>query len=309
MPMHFMSFPQRTAAATAHLCGMAVCMLSLLVVDSSSAEKHTRAKPWLVKAVTFTGNPTIASSVLLSGIATKPSRLFHKVKFSKLVLASDCSRVVEMYHDSGFLDIVITADDVVKDKSSRKVAITIDVQEGPRTFIDSLAIHGGSILGEEGIAPFVWTKLHGPYSVSRLANDIQCVRDSSAARGYPFSRVESVAKVDTVSHRATVTIVVDQGPLAVAGSLAVSGEKKLHTVIIERGLSIHTGDTLTSGHIQSAVNQMYETGMFKGVDIAIPIADSLRLRQMKSPLLFLQQKNLLHHNLFQRDTCTLLVQP
>jgi outer membrane protein insertion porin family len=251
---------------------------------AKDAEKSGKMRPWLVKAVYFTGNTSIPSSNLQSGMDTKPSRLFHAVKFSPSFLNADIEAIADMYRDKGFLDVHVTAGDIIKDPLSRRVTVNIIISEGPQTHIDSMAIKGGAALGEAEIKSFIQAKPLAPYSTVRLFYDQQTIRDSMAARGYPLCAVDRIDSVDSIAHRASVAFLIDQGPLVKVGPIAVAGAKKLRQVIVKRGLTFHQGDTLTTRQIQRSVKQLYETGMYKYVQITAPVTDSAQQRRMPSPL-------------------------
>jgi outer membrane protein insertion porin family len=256
----------------------------MIVSCPSAAERHGRMRPWLVKAVHFTGNTSISSKDLLSRMDTKPSRLFHRVKFSQSLLNADVDAITYLYHDRGFLDVQAKAGDVVRDQTRRRVTVNIVIGEGPQTRIDSVTITGNTIFGEKEIKRFIQIKRLAPYSTVKLAYDQQTIRDSLAGRGYPLSTVARADTVDSLAHTASVAFLIDQGPLVTAGPLVVEGAKRLRQLIIKKGLTFRPGDTMTTRQVQLSVRQLYETGMYKYVQISMPMADSVEQRKMAGPI-------------------------
>jgi outer membrane protein insertion porin family len=251
---------------------------------ASASENQGKIRPWLVKAVYFYGNTSLSASELLGEMDTKPSRLFHKIKFSLSILTTDIETIASLYRDRGFLGIQVKADDIIKDPSSRRVTVNIVISEGPQTCIEKVAIQGGIVFGEAGTKRFIQAKPLAPYSMVKLTFDQQTICDSMAARGYPLCAVERLDSVDSTKHTASIVFIIDQGPLSVAGPLTINGAKRLRRIIIKRGLTFHQGDTLTAGRIQLSMRQLYETGMFKYVRIETPIADSAQKRLMTGPI-------------------------
>ena len=70
-----------TRTGRRYLSAVLTWLMILVVGCASTAGNHDRRKPWLVKAVDFTGNASISSSDLLDGMDTRPSRLFRRIKF------------------------------------------------------------------------------------------------------------------------------------------------------------------------------------------------------------------------------------
>jgi outer membrane protein insertion porin family len=267
-----------------HLSAVLLWLMIVVAGCASTAGKRGRMQPWLVKAVNFTGNTSTSSSDLLSIMDTKPSRLFHRIKFSPSILNADVDAVAYLYRDKGFLDIQVKAGTIIRDTSSRRVTVAIVISEGPQTRIDSVAIKGRTVFGEAEIKRFIKTKPLAPYSAAMLSYDQQTIRDSMAAQGYPLCAIDRIDSLDTIVHTASVAFLIDQGPQVVAGPLSVKGAKRLHEVIIKRGLTFRQGDTLTTRQILLSVRRLYETGMFKYVQITTPMADSAQQRRMAGPL-------------------------
>jgi outer membrane protein insertion porin family len=251
---------------------------------ASAVENRGSQRPWIVKEVHFTGNTSISSSDLLGGMDTRPSRLFGKVKFSRPLLNADIDAIEYLYRDRGFLGIQVRAGELMRDPSSRRMTVNIKISEGPQTLIDSVRIEGSSIFRESEIKRLIQARALMPYSILKLSVDQQRILDGMAARGYPLSSIERSDRVDSVTHKATVIFLIDQGPLAMAGALKVNGAKRLRPVIVKRGMTFRQGDTLTTGHIQRSERQMLETGMFKYVQITASIADSTRLHRSSGPV-------------------------
>jgi outer membrane protein insertion porin family len=263
-------------------------LMFLVILDASAsafgAQKRARMGPWLVKAVQFTGNASISSSELLSGMDTRPSHLFHKIKFSQSALNADIEAIAFLYRDRGFLNIQVNKGELIRDPSSRRVTVNIVIGEGSQTCIDSVTIKGRTVSAEADIKRLIQARPLAPYSTLRLSYDQQSIRDGMAARGYPLCSVGRTDRLDTIAHKASVAFLVDQGPLALAGPPVVNGSRRLNQVIVKRGMTFHRGDTLTTRQIQLSVRQLLETGMFKYVQIATPVADSSRQRRMAGPV-------------------------
>ena len=263
----------------------AVFMLLIVIVNCISAtEKRSRARPWIVHDVYFTGNNSIPSSYLIDRMDTRKSRLFRKVKFSPSLLAADIDAIAYLYRERGFIDIQVKTGDIVKDNVQRRVTVNIIISEGPQTLIDSVTIKGCAVPGEAQIKRFIKAKPLVPYSALMLLNDQQAIRDSMTDLGYLLCSVGRTDNMDSVAHRVSVVFLVDQGPLAKAGSQKISGAKRLRQVIVKRGLTFSRGDTLTTKQIRLSVRQLYETGMLKYVNIATVIADSAKQRRMAGPI-------------------------
>jgi len=261
-----------------------ICLMLLIVSCASVSKSRGKMQPWVVTAVSFSGNTSISSFDILDVMETKPGNFFKTNKYSQSNVNADSSGIVNLYRNKGFVNIKVQSLTVVKDPLSRHVTVGIIICEGAQTRIGTVSIKGNSVLSEAEIKHIIHLKLLSLYSTDILAGKQQIIRDSLAGHGYSMCVVDRKDNIDTVAHLAAVIFTVNQGPLVKAGPVMVNGAKKLRDVITKRGLTFKTGDTLTSTQIRLSMRQMYESGMFKYVQITTPVADSAKIRQLPGPV-------------------------
>lgn len=100
-----------------------------------------------IASVKFSGNESIKTSALKNAIKTKTTKwFFWPAYYVEEVPAEDTARLVDIYHDRGFLDYDIKAK---KDFSDGKVDITFEINEGPSYTVGKINFTGATHFNHE----------------------------------------------------------------------------------------------------------------------------------------------------------------
>jgi len=100
-----------------------------------------------ISSVKFSGNESMKTPALRNAIKTKTTKwFFWPVYYVEEVPAEDTARLVDIYHDRGFLDYDIKAK---KDFTDGKVDITFEINEGPSYTVGKINFTGATHFDHE----------------------------------------------------------------------------------------------------------------------------------------------------------------
>jgi outer membrane protein insertion porin family len=100
-----------------------------------------------IASVNFSGNDSMKTSALKNAIKTKTTKwFFWPAYYVEEVPAEDTARLVDIYHDRGFLDYDIKAK---KDFTNGKVDITFEINEGPSYTVGKINFTGATHFNNE----------------------------------------------------------------------------------------------------------------------------------------------------------------
>ncbi|MCP4613081.1 MAG: BamA/TamA family outer membrane protein [Planctomycetes bacterium] len=100
-----------------------------------------------IASVKFSGNDSIKTSALKNTIKTKTTKwFFWPAYYIEEVPAEDTARLVDIYHDRGFLDYDIKAK---KEFTNGKVDITFEINEGPSYSVGKINFTGATHFNNE----------------------------------------------------------------------------------------------------------------------------------------------------------------
>ncbi len=249
-----------------------------------------------VRALDFKGNRDFRASDLALRIVTSPSEFLRRslrILGAKRCLDSDelrldVGRLRVFYRRHGYfnakVDTLVTP---VRDGyGGVRVAFLID--EGAPVLVDTLRISGLTGI----IAPIADTTSLSlrsgiVFDVSRLQAAIDSVKARLRNNGYPRGDVAASFSVDSMRQRANVNLDVLPGTRASIAAIRVTDEplpgapRKLSDQTILQLLGVHPGDLYRERELIDAQRTLYQTDLFRHVEIKIandsttPRVDSL----------------------------------
>jgi outer membrane protein assembly factor BamA len=241
-----------------------------------------------VRALEFRGNTLFRASDLALRVSTTPSELVRRiirVGGSKHCLDSDelrldVARLRVFYRRHGYFSTRVDTAVVPVLDGYGGVRVTFQLREGEPVRVDTLRLTG---LGEvSGIADT------GSLGLSRgMIFDVTLIQtaiDSIKARlrnsGFPRGDVNAGYRVDTLSRLAVVNLDILPGVLAHIGSIRVSDDplagtpRRLGDATIRGLLVVHEGDLYRERDVIEAQRTLYQTDLFRHVEVALAVDSS-----------------------------------
>jgi outer membrane protein assembly factor BamA len=246
-----------------------------------------------VRALDFHGNSVFRASDLALRVVTTSSDLLRRnlrVVGIKRCLDSDelrldVGRLRIFYRRHGFYDTKV--DTVVTPllDGYGGVRVAFNIREGRPVLVDTLRISGldgvteaivdtGSLGLHRGIA----------FDVTRIQAAIDSTKTRLRNNGYPRADVAASYSVfDTAGHRATVNLDVVPGAVAHIGTIRVTDDplpgapRRIGDRTIRRLLGVRAGDLYREREIIDAQRTLYQSDLFRHVEVALA-ADSSQTR-------------------------------
>src|SRR5579871_5061551 len=122
----------------------AVCFALLLPVILSGCAARQDVTGPVVKSLRFRGNSAVSSRDLSRALATQSTGWWPFAKkhvFDPIIWAEDLKRVVRVYESRGYHDATVVSEHVDSTKAG-EVRLEVEVREGQRTHVASLAVTG-----------------------------------------------------------------------------------------------------------------------------------------------------------------------
>src|SRR6266849_9984692 len=180
-----------------------------------------------VRDVLFSGNKKQDASTLLEKIDLKLGTVYNPVEVNR---AAD--KLKEIYEQEGYFEVGITPE--VEKLADGDVTVTFKIAEGRRITIEQIAIEGTQGLTPKQVRGAMETQerefyvLRGTVQRQRLDDDVDRIIQLYNDHGYVQARVEkSEIDVDRENARATIRIVVVEGPQFKVGGVDVTGNSPL----------------------------------------------------------------------------------
>lgn len=247
------------------------CFLWILFGFCTTAT--ARPKEWKLRKVTIQGNQTFKRGELKTLIELKKFWIFSSKKYSDAKLRSDISSLTRFYRSQGFFAADIQSS-VTADSLRRNVSIDINIEEGVRTNISSIHLLQNRSVLDSSILEKLKSKPNSPLILPLLDKDAEYLRVQLTNKGFLKASVKPDLTVDSVKQNASVTFVVQVGPMICVDTILLSGNNHVHSKVLRRELAFSKGDTLTSKKIRTSEQQLYKTNLFNFAQIEPTLGDA-----------------------------------
>jgi outer membrane protein insertion porin family len=206
-----------------------------------------------VRDVLFSGNKKQDASTLLEKIDLKLGTVYNPVEVNR---AAD--KLKEFYEQEGYYEVGITPE--VEKLADGDVTVTFKIAEGRRITIEQIVIEGTQGLTPKQVRGAMETQerefyvLRGTVQRQRLDDDVDRIIQLYNDHGYVQARVEkSEIDVDREQARATIRIVVVEGPQFKVGGVDVTGNSLLPQEEIRRRSQLKSGDVFSRSKLRDSV--------------------------------------------------------
>jgi outer membrane protein insertion porin family len=188
-------------------------------------------------------------------------------KFPPELLQEDRQRLVNYYHDHGYLDVRAGEPEVVVDDTGRTVRVFFSVAEGEQYRLGAIALQGDDLVPLEEIRRLIGVKEGEVFNRSAFTQGVAAVNRRYASRGYAFVRVDYSTRLDPVARTIAVTFLVERGPEAHFGRVTITGNVTTRDRVIRRELTFAEGDVFSSDALQRSRQKVMNLGHFEQVDL------------------------------------------
>ena len=271
-----------------------VGILALLLVLATPAVSRAQgaeceaAEDREVRSLTFAGNRAFTSRDLALRVATSPSDLLRRTLrafgtrhcLDSDVLRLDVGRLRAFYRRHGYYGAAVDTSVVAEEDGGVRVRFLI--REGEPIRIDTLRVSG--LDGTTAPIAAIHTlelQQGGVFDVGQLQAAIDSIKSRLRNSGYPRADVAASFSPDSITHRAVVGLTVIPDARAKIGRILVHSDPlpgqatRLGEGAVRRLIPVRTGDQYSAQELSDAQRTLYQSGLFRKVDIRIA-SDSLQ---------------------------------
>ncbi len=228
----------------------------LLVYEVDKGKRHK------VDGIVFRGNHAIAEKELLPQVVVKKARLLSRGSANQKLMKQSATNLIALYHDRGYEDVKVTAQTVDHEP---KVGVVFNIEEGPQTLVNSVAVTGNDNLPEKDIAApsGFQLKTGSPLSPRLLSQDRNRISANYLNRGYLNVQVRaSVTREPTDPHRVNIQYAVTEHQLIRVGEVVYIGQQHTRMSLLRKTAKIPAEAPMKRGDLLAAESQLYDLNIF-----------------------------------------------
>lgn len=197
-----------------------------------------------VVAVEVEGNRQVDTNYILSIVGTKAGQPAEREQIDK---------DVEAIYNLGFFSYV----DVRVEPVADGIKVVYVVQENP--VVKEIRFEGNEVYSEDELKELVFTKPGNIFNSVFFRHDLERIRNKYQEDGYAMMRVRDVQIEEGII---TVKILEPK-----VGEIAVQGNEKTKTYVIEREIKLKPGDHFNAKVLRHSLNKLQRMGYFETVNV------------------------------------------
>ncbi|MBI4687109.1 MAG: outer membrane protein assembly factor BamA [Nitrospirae bacterium] len=220
-----------------------------------------------VTSVDFQGNKEIDSDKLKEQITITSGSI------SNLALINDnIEKIISFYHSEGYWHA--KAIPVIRDVSADAVALTFQIEEGPKVVIKEIAIEGNKAVSAKEIKKAMKTKERwlfsfvtgsGLYKKEDIGEDIERIKELYHSKGYIYAVVsEPKVTLSTDKTKLSIKISVSEGDQHKVGDVKITGNIIFASHELQKKIETAKGKVLNRTALRSDIDKMLDLYMDRG---------------------------------------------
>jgi outer membrane protein insertion porin family len=211
--------------------------------------------------VVFAGN-TVGGENLQSVMSLKPGGIYNPD-----LIDADMETLGDYYNSLGYLKAEIQDFEVKYDDTGKKMNITVRIDEGLKTLVESVNITGAVRVSESELLRIINIKPGDPYNDVNISDARVRVLEFYGSKGFPDITVS--VKSDISEHKASITFQVNEGEIVFFGKTIITGNKSTKYRVIERELLRQEDLPFDFGTLARERQRLYKLGLFSDVDMEV----------------------------------------
>ena len=259
-------------------------------VDEIDLKKDTfvdynieRGTHYKVAELILKGNSYFDKATLFERMAVKAATTlrYRQGRYGDDMLAADKNAIEELYRANGFLGVKVTTA-VIREKQGQegKVAVTVEIQEGPQTKIEGVRLDGIADSDREVIQGYMSATTGQPYSTITINSDRERILNLLYQTGFSEATLEVKAERGTGPDLVQLVYDIRGGTQHFVRDVVVSGLKKTNPGLVEKRIKLKPGDPLNNTEVYASQRRLYDLGIFARVDTAQQNPEGLEISKI-----------------------------
>ncbi|WP_236685536.1 outer membrane protein assembly factor BamA [Geobacter pickeringii] len=232
----------------------------------------TEGEKVLIKAIRFEGNRVFTPRKLRGVMETQEkwflSWLTGAGTYKDEVLKNDAALIADLYFNNGYINVKVGEPEVklLPDKSGLEV--TIGITEGEQFRTGSISFKGDLLEKENVLAAALKLKSGEVFSRGSLRADVQTLTDLYADKGFAFTNVNPLSKVNPDQKTIDITFDFEKGEKVYIDHINITGNAKTRDKVLRREIKVAEGETYSSTGLKKSKQNLMNLGFFEEANIA-----------------------------------------
>jgi outer membrane protein insertion porin family len=226
----------------------------------------------LIKTITFEGNKFFSARKLRGFMQTKQKWFLSWITsagtYKEDILKNDVNIIADHYYNNGYVNVKVGEPQVklLADKSG--LLVTISIVEGDQFKTGSLDFKGDLLEQKEVLAKKVKLVPGQVFSRAVLREDVFALTDLYADKGYAFTNVSPLSKIDPDKKTVDITFDFEKGDKVYIERINITGNSKTRDKVVRREFKLAEGSLYSSTALKKTKQNINNLGFFEEINIS-----------------------------------------
>jgi outer membrane protein insertion porin family len=236
-------------------------------------------EPAKIAQIQIVGNERFDADTLKQQITLTDSAAFAfmsgKDQYARQRLMGDLESLRSYYMDRGHIKFQIDSTQVQLSPDRQHVFITINITEGAKYRVTSIAFDGNTVVPEDELWPLVQLGEGDLFSRSKVQGTVEAVSQRVGDEGFAFANVNPVPEVNDDDHTVDLTFRVDPGRRVHVRRVRIEGNDRTQDRVIRREFRQMEAGRYQTSKVQRSKERVNRLGYFDEVNLETPaVGDS-----------------------------------
>jgi outer membrane protein insertion porin family len=223
----------------------------------------------------FSGNAYFLDETLLERMFLRESSLqFFHGRYSEGFRSRDEEAIANLYKANGFRDVKVTSTVTNNYKGKpNQIAVTFNINQGPQWTVSDLKLTGLARLNPDLINGRLSAGAGQPYSDVNIASDRNAILTQYSIHGFPKASFQYAVTPTGQPHQVVLTYQITEGPQQFVRDVLLLGIHRTRRDVVERRISVHSGDPLSMSAVSEDQRRLYNLGIFSRINAGVQDPD------------------------------------
>jgi outer membrane protein insertion porin family len=240
--------------------------------DVRAIFKITEGKKIYIREIRFEGNRAFSNRKLKKAMETSEKWFLSWITgagtFKEDALKNDANLIAELYYNNGYANVKVGEPRVELAADRKALIVTIGVTEGDQFRTGSIGFKGDLLESEGDLAKKVKLKTGEIFDRSLLRADVFTLTDVYADKGYAFTNVTPLSKMNNEKKTIDITYEFEKGEKVYIDRINIAGNTKTRDKVVRRELKLAEGDLYGATPLKKSKQGLINTGFFEEANIS-----------------------------------------
>jgi len=228
-----------------------------------------KGRRYNVSEITLAGTTHLTLEDLTDQLHTREAGIFlSHGSTSRDDLQRDSETIRRNLQARGFLQAKVRERKLGISPTTDDLHITFVIEEGPQSFISDVAVTGNAVIPDDQLLKVLPIKKGDAFSRQQINLGVDQILAKYGSQGYVSAQVD-IKQIPEPNNRFRIVYEIIDGPKVIVNKIIIAGDQQTRESSIRNYLRFREGDVLKSDDIRLSEQDLYNTGVFRIVDITM----------------------------------------